>query len=113
VLIINRLLLIALPLIGVALPLAKIAPALYKFGMNRRILKWYAQLDRLEVESKGFSRADEFERAIRQLRAINEKVADMWVPGAYHKNAYDLRLHIELVEREMKARRDAMAKGGA
>ena len=92
----SRLLVLLIPLLGVALPLLRFAPALYRWVMNRRIFRLYGELKLIEMQlarAGGIASGD----ALRRLRALDEHVHRLHVGNAYAPLVYGLRTHIALV----------------
>jgi TRAP transporter TAXI family solute receptor len=91
---IERLLVLLVPLIAVLIPMMRIMPALYDWRIKRRIFRWYRELKEFEVSVNEISdpaallaRLDEIEKGVSQTK----------VPLTYWDYVYTLRGHIELV----------------
>ena len=93
---VNRVLIILLPLVALAIPLSRIAPAIYAWLMKSRIYKRYGELRFLELQLRN-ARQDDLPRLRKELDAIENKVNNMRLPVAFSSHLYDLRSHIELV----------------
>src|SRR5215831_9258237 len=94
----SQLLLLLIPVFGVAYPLLKSAPTLYGWNMRRRIFRLYGELKFIEVELEargGGGRASEELRA--RLQRLEERANHLFVPFAYAPFLYQLRNHIGLV----------------
>jgi len=96
---IQRLLFFALPIVAIGLPLLRYMPALYRWGMRRRIYRWYGELAFIE---RGLTRGDG-ERADcrRQLDGIEARINGMHIPAAYASEAYTLKMHLRMVREHM------------
>jgi len=82
-------------IIAVLLPLSRIVPPLYSFRIRSRVFRWYAQLRAIEERS-----AEEPQAAgelVRELDALDERVARVHVPLSYADELYALRNNIQLV----------------
>jgi TRAP transporter TAXI family solute receptor len=92
----SRLLLLLIPVIGVAYPLLRTAPALYSWSMRRRIFRLYGELKYIEVEldSHGGIPA---QTLLAQLQGLEARANHLQVPFAYAPFLYQLRNHIALV----------------
>jgi len=94
---VDRLKIMLLPLITLALPLARILPPMYRWRVRSRIYRWYRDL--LSIESQAYTVNDPRSRAglRRRLDEIDREVQRLSVPLSYADNAYALRMHIGLV----------------
>jgi TRAP transporter TAXI family solute receptor len=96
--VVERALILLLPLLTLAIPLMKFAPGLYKWQVSRRILRWYRHLRQIEGEmEKDDISAERRQALIDELDSIQAQVAHVHVPGAYAQSLYDLRVHIGFV----------------
>jgi len=94
---INRILVVFVPLLIILIPGLKSIPALFHWRMKLRINRWYRQL--LQVEQDALRRLDAGERDPlgRRIDAIEAEVHKMKVPAAYGDQFYVLRTHISFV----------------
>jgi len=91
---IERLLVLLVPLIAVLIPMMRIMPALYDWRIKRRIFRWYRELKEFEVSA---SEAGYPARLLARLDEIEKGVAQTKVPLTYWDYIYTLRGHIDLV----------------
>lgn len=90
-----------LPMIALLLPLFKVAPPIYRWRIRSRIYRWYKILRRIEKNLHAGDAA-EMERDHATLRAMESELDDLdSVPLAYMEEFYNLRLHVEFVERRL------------
>ena len=94
---INRILVVFVPLVIILIPGLKSIPALFHWRMKLRINRWYRQL--LQVEQDALRRLDAGERDPlgRRIDAIEAEVHKMKVPAAYGDQFYVLQTHISFV----------------
>ncbi|HTL21902.1 MAG TPA: TAXI family TRAP transporter solute-binding subunit [Steroidobacteraceae bacterium] len=104
----SRLLLLLIPVIGVAYPLLRMAPALYGWSMRRRIFRLYGELKYIETELEN-ARAIPAADLLTQLQRLEERANRLQLPFAFAPFLYQLRNHIALV----RARIQAVASGAA
>jgi TRAP transporter TAXI family solute receptor len=108
----SRLLVLLIPVIGVAYPLLRTAPALYGWSMRRRIFRLYGELKYIEVEldTKSGIPAEDL---LAQLQRLEERANHLQVPFAFAHFLYQLRNHIALVRARIEAvaSRPAQASG--
>jgi len=98
----SRLLVLLIPVIGVAYPLLRTAPALYSWSMRRRIFRLYGELKYIEVEldSRGGTPA---QTLLAQLQGLEARANHLQVPFAFAPFLYQLRNHIALVRSRIEA----------
>ncbi len=100
----ERLLVVLVPLLGVAYPLFRIGPGVYQALMQRRIVVVYGELKVLETELEsrpaGASAAD----LVGRLDALEARAGHLRLPLQYQQMLYTLKTHIQLV-------RDRLSRG--
>ncbi len=97
---VNRVLIILLPLVALAIPLSRIAPAVYNWLVKSRIHKLYGELRFLELQLRA-QQPLELSASRRELDAIENKVNHLHLPVAFSSHLYELRSHIELVRSKL------------
>ena len=98
---VERLLFILLPVIGIAVPLIRFGPALYAWQMETRVWRHYETLRRIESEAEqaeeGAARA-----ALRdRLEALEGRVARLSLPVTYRRHVFALRRDIAYVRAQL------------
>ena len=92
------LLILLLPLLGLMLPLMRIAPPIYRWQVQRKIYRWYKRLEQIEHDAQGAGdRAD----LAHRLDELETRVAAVNVPLSYRQQLYDLRQRIVLIRRRL------------
>ncbi len=91
---IERLLVLLVPLVAVLIPMMRIMPALYDWRIKRRIFRWYRDLKEVEI---GVDRAHDAAALLARLDEIEAGVTGTRVPLTYWDYVYTLRGHIDLV----------------
>ena len=90
-----------IPLILLAIPVLRIAPAIYDWAEKRRIYKFYSELRRLEDDlfrsASGQSRQDFLQR----LDRLDDRASRLSVPISFKPLVYSLRLHIDMVREQI------------
>lgn len=109
----TRTLLILIPLLSIALPLARILPMLYTWTVRRRFFFWYRQMKALEAElgDQPARTPAQLAEARDQLERIDRGVSRIKVPIEFSDQYYDLRAHIDLVRRQLYPRTDLPRDG--
>jgi len=105
---IQRLLVLLVPLIAVVIPVMRIFPSVYTWRVRRRVFRWYYALRTVEKEADTAITPERARELLVQLDAIQDGVSRTHVPLTYSDYAYNLKLHIEMV----RARLERLATGG-
>jgi TRAP transporter TAXI family solute receptor len=101
---IDRLWIMVLPLIGLAIPLVKLVPPAYRWRIRRRLLQFYADLEQIDpLVNPVHSDADRAER-IQRLEELDVGSVIGSVPKSYIDDIYKLRRDIDLVRRRLHGR---------
>lgn len=99
---VNRILLIFVPIIVVLIPVLRTIPVLYQWRIKLRIYKWYRVL--LEVERQllgGNVVAERREELRTRLDRVEEEVHKMKVPASFADQFYVLREHTSFVRNRL------------
>ncbi|MGU7773580.1 TAXI family TRAP transporter solute-binding subunit [Burkholderia sp. MR1-5-21] len=100
---VDRMLVIVVPLIVVLIPGLRVVPALYGWRVRSRIYRWYGALIALERSALGEHTAEERVELLDRLDDIEEAVNRMKMPLAYAGQFYVLREHIGFVRERLTA----------
>ena len=101
---IDRMVVMALPLLVVLLPLLKFAPQLYGWRVRSRIYRRYGELKFLENEVNENPAAHTRAEWLEKLDRIEDDASHIRTPLTFSDMLYTLRVHIDLV-RDMILRR--------
>jgi hypothetical protein len=93
----NRMIVVAVPMAVVLLPGLRIIPALYRWRIKLRIYRWYRALLMLEREMITRLASEEREKLLGRLDHIEEEVNKMKMPASFADQFYVLRGHIDFV----------------
>ena len=97
-----------LPLVTLLIPLFKLAPPIYRWRIRSRIYRWYEVLRKIEGDLKSHETPEELEHHLQTLEVMERELDDVdSVPLSYMEEFYNLRLHVEFVDRRVKRERDA------
>lgn len=100
----QRMAVMLLPLATIALPLVKILPQVYQWRIRQRILKWYAQLKRLEGRVNADRMMTNFDQHRADIEHIEEAVGNLRVPLRFYNDLYDLKSAVALVRSRIMQR---------
>lgn len=98
---ISRAKILMLPLIALSIPLFKAAPPIYRWRIRSRIYKWYKVLREIDQRRRTES-TDKLAEYVKKLEDMGHELEEMKVPLSYMEEFYNLRLHIDLVQRNLR-----------
>jgi len=101
----NRILVVFVPLIIILIPGLKSIPALFRLRMRLRINKWYRLLLLIEHDSMMRPGPERIEELTQQIDEIESEVNKMKVPASYGDQFYILRTHIKFVRANLQERK--------
>lgn len=108
---IERIVVLLVPLFAVLVPAFKILPGVFEWRVKRRIFRWYGEIKFLEDELMRDADPDVAEEMMERLAEIEHGVDKTPVPVGYANHAYTLRAHIDVVRNRITrlaaARHDA------
>ena len=94
---VERLVIMLLPLLTLMIPLFKIAPPAYRWGIRRKVYRWYKELKRIEQDWQAKGAESETATIVARLDTIQDQVGHVRIPLSYAEHLYHLRLHIGFV----------------
>lgn len=92
---VDRMVVMLVPLIALVFPLIKVFPPVYRWRVRSRIYRWYADLRQIEARLDKGETDSELEEAIQILE---NEVKQVETPLSYTDELYLLRSHINLVK---------------
>lgn len=96
---VDRLIVLLIPVFALLIPAMKILPALYGWRVRSRVYKWYGELKFLEREIDRDAAAHSETEWLARLDRLEERVNRVKTPNAYTNELYILKEHINLVRR--------------
>ena len=99
---VDRLWVVLLPFVGLALPLVKVLPPAYRWRIRRRLLRRYAELDAIDPFGNPVKDDDDRARRLEKIKTLDEVSAGEIVPRSYMDDVYKLRRDIDLVRRRIE-----------
>jgi TRAP-type uncharacterized transport system substrate-binding protein len=102
---VDRVLVVLLPLLVVVVPATRLAPQLYRWRVRSRIYRWYGALMAIDRELMGGApqTPEAQERIRKRLDAIEQAVNDLKTPVSFADQLYVLREHVTLVRGRLRA----------
>lgn len=112
---IDRLKLLALPLVALLLPLSRLLPPAYRWTVRKKVFRWYAEVQRIDLRASDDARRATLEGCLVELARIEDDAREVAVPLGYAHELYALRLHIDLLTQQIERRltRDASPRDGS
>jgi TRAP-type uncharacterized transport system substrate-binding protein len=101
---VGQLLVLAIPVVGVLYPMLRLAPALYGWGMRRRIYRLYGQLKFLELELDRRGPERDAANLVGKLDRLEARANHLRVPAAFAHMLYTLRMHMNIVRARIEKR---------
>lgn len=94
---VDRMMVLLVPLLAIVLPLMRVLPALYQWRIRSRIYRNYGELKFLESDVANAADPARTPEFYARLDAIEARVNQLRVPLAHHEQLYTLRWHVDLV----------------
>ena len=96
-----------IPLVMLLMPLFRAAPPLVRWRTRRKIYVWYSALREIDRERLAGISPAETDAVLARLREIEQQVARVEVPLSYMDDLYHLRLHLAMVQNNLRAQQAA------
>jgi hypothetical protein len=100
----ERMIVLALPLATIAIPAAKFVPQIYQWRIRQRILRWYGALKALEKRLAADPRMADRAAYLAEIDRIDQAASQIPVPVRFSDQYYDLRSAIDFVRRRIETR---------
>lgn len=94
---IERMLVLLVPLFAVLVPAFKVLPAMIEWRVKSRVFRWYGEIKFLDEEIARNPDRESLRHMLARLDEIEQGVSGTSVPMSYADYAYNLRTHIEVV----------------
>jgi TRAP-type uncharacterized transport system substrate-binding protein len=99
---VNRTVVVLVPMIVLLLPALRLIPVLYRWRFRSRISRWYRALLMIEQDRVAPLASDQRDALMERLDDIEAAVNRMKVPASFADQFYDLRGHIIFVRNKLK-----------
>ncbi|MCB1504901.1 MAG: TAXI family TRAP transporter solute-binding subunit [Hyphomicrobiaceae bacterium] len=101
---IERMIIMIVPIATILIPLVKIGPMIYEWRIRSRLLYWYGQLKGLERRLGSGAAPPNIGELRGEIERIEEAVSTIPVPLHYSDRQYELRAAIDLVRQRLHSR---------
>jgi hypothetical protein len=98
---VDRLLVVLLPLLVLIVPATRIVPPLYRWRVRSRIYRWYGRLMALEREMLSDPTPEQRKSILKRLGDIEDSVNNIKTPLSFADQLYVLREHISWVQHRL------------
>src|SRR5262249_9169064 len=98
---VNRVLVVVVPLLVLLVPGLKLIPAVYRWRVNLGMYRWYRALLQLEQDMIARLNSGNREELLEKLAQIESAVNRMKVPAPFAGQFYELRGHINFVRQQL------------
>jgi TRAP-type uncharacterized transport system substrate-binding protein len=103
---VERALIVFLPLAALLYPMSRILPQLYDWIMRSRIMRLYEEMRSVESEMEAPGRKHDADAMIARLDQLDERANNLRLPRYYAVMLYTLRSHISLIRGRLASRSD-------
>jgi TRAP-type uncharacterized transport system substrate-binding protein len=100
----TKIVLLAIPVLSIAIPLSRFLPMLYTYMIRQRLLQWYDKLKAIEFKLDHNPSPTQVAELTEELKRIDRAVSRLRLPRNFSDQIYDLRGHIDLVEQRLTPR---------
>ena len=110
---IDRIVVLLVPILAVLIPAVRLTPALYNWRIRSRIYRWYGELKFLELELREHYDPARAKDYLKQLDNLEERAHKRPLPVAFTADVYNLRGHIGMVRGLLKRRMEGVPPAAA
>lgn len=101
---IERLIIMVVPIATILLPLFKLGPMIYEWRVRSRLMYWYAHLKAIENRLRDPIAGKDRAALALEIEQIEEAVGTITVPLNYSDRFYELKAAIDLVRQRLRNR---------
>jgi TRAP-type uncharacterized transport system substrate-binding protein len=101
---VDRLIVMLIPIVALLIPAMKILPALYGWRVRSRVYRWYGELKFLEREIQDDADRHTPAEWLARIDRLEARVHRVKTPNAFANQLFILREHINLVRRNVERR---------
>jgi len=107
----ERLLIVLIPLLAVAYPLARILPQIYQWWMQHHLFKLYGELKLLETELERRGPGESIDDLLSALDSLQQRANRMFVTLSFAQRRHILKNHIQQAREQLEKHRENAQKG--
>lgn len=107
---VNRVFVLLLPLLFLLIPLLRALPAAYAYAMNYRVWQHYPAMRAIENELDSEASAEMLDDMAQRLTTLDQQLGQLRLPAPYRQAAYHARLHVDLLQKRIKAEQSHKAQ---
>ena len=107
----ERLLIVLIPLLAVAYPLARLLPQLYQWWMQHHLFKLYGELKLLETELDRRGAGESIDDLQSALDSLQQRANRMFVTLSFAQRRHILKNHIQQAREQLEKYRENAQKG--
>lgn len=100
---VDRLKVMMLPLIALALPLSKLLLPTYRWHMRRRVYQWYDEVRMIDTAAHDSASEFSLQDCQTALDEIDAEIRQVDVPLSFQSELYNLRQHTDLMRQRLNA----------
>lgn len=100
---VDRLVILVIPLLVILIPLSKLAGPVYRWRIRSRIYRWYKFLRETDQKIVSGTIQENLDAERERLEKLESELASVEVPLSYSDELYHLRQHVEYVSRRLKS----------
>ena len=108
----ERLLIVLIPLLAVAYPLARILPQIYQWWMQHHLFKFYGELKLLENELGRRGAGESIDDLLSALDSLQQRTSKTFVTLSFAQRRYILKNHIQTAREQLEKHRENEKRGG-
>lgn len=102
---VDRLKLLALPLLALLLPLSRLLPPTWRWTVRKRVFRWYAEVQTCDLSAREDPSPENLDACLAALARIEDETRGVEVPLGFAHELYALRLHVELLAGQIRRQR--------
>ncbi len=106
---VDRLIVMLVPIIAILIPMMRVAPYLYSWRVRSRVFRYYGELKLIELQAEQSPDSKTPDEWLAEIDRIETAAHRIPTPTAFADQVYTLRAHVHMVRKAL-LRRFAMAK---
>jgi TRAP-type uncharacterized transport system substrate-binding protein len=107
----EHLLIVLIPLLAVAYPLARILPQMYQWWMQHHLFKLYGELKLIETELGRRGAGESIDDLLAALDSLYQRANRMFVTLSFAQRRHILKSHIQLAREQLEKHRESAQRG--